>query len=110
MLDGEITAHYFAAHDLIIDILNECPSDNPDELEIRSLYNDLISYKYGDYILDGYPFYKLNADTSLKTINDACTWSSIRSYTGPDHYNYIGADSIYSSEDSSQDTKTYMKE
>ena len=45
LLDGEITAVYFEAHDLTVNILNEWIFDYPNELEMRSLYNDLIRQK-----------------------------------------------------------------
>ena len=45
LLVGELAAHYYYSHDLIIDILNECLSDNPKEQEIINLYNELYSQR-----------------------------------------------------------------
>ena len=42
ILLGETISPYYNAHDLISDILNEFHSDNPNEQEIRTLYNALI--------------------------------------------------------------------
>ena len=41
LLEGEAAAYYYNAHDGIIDILNECLCENPNEQEIKNLFKEL---------------------------------------------------------------------
>ena len=88
---------YIEPHDLIIEIFNECHSDNPDEQKIRTVYKDLeehneiafygyslgaiglanrtrdfynkpkLLFKYGNFTSDGS---KINKARFLKSINN----------------------------------------
>ena len=46
LLYGEFEAVYYQCHDFIIDILNECLSDNPNEQEIHGLYKQLTTSRH----------------------------------------------------------------
>ena len=60
LLEGEAAAHYYNAHDFIIEILNECLSENPNEQEIKYLFKGLYIERRNLLIY---------ADPTLKSFN-----------------------------------------
>ena len=108
ILGGEVSAHYYQCYDLIIDILNECLSDNPNEQEIRNLYNQLnysrtifmiwsenaynsfnkartfynkppISFKFNEYSIGPNLYNKAITNDNIKSVINAHTLSSAKS-------------------------------